>query len=164
MSCPRTQHRNNVPILRGEKHYISLKILHQARFETARQAVTVLFHPCGWPIFMLPGYCEGYIVIYPFRMYYTTEPTKCLKDESRTPLNSKTYPLTQQTRGIDAMLCHCWSTVYDAGPTMTEHCINAFFARLSNTQLSHELTGELWSLFGQHTTFMTCLHNTDNYL
>ena len=39
--CPRTQHRNNVPILRGEKHDISLKILHQAGFETARQAVTL---------------------------------------------------------------------------------------------------------------------------
>ena len=41
MSCPRMQHRNNVPILRGEKHDISLKILHQAGFETARQAVTL---------------------------------------------------------------------------------------------------------------------------
>ena len=41
MSCPRTQHRNNVPILRGEKHDISQKILHQAGFETARQAVTL---------------------------------------------------------------------------------------------------------------------------
>ena len=41
MSCPRTQHRNGVPILRGEKHDISLKILHQAGFETARQAVTL---------------------------------------------------------------------------------------------------------------------------
>ena len=30
--CPRTQHQNNVPILRGEKHVISLKILHQAGF------------------------------------------------------------------------------------------------------------------------------------
>ena len=39
--CLRTQHRNNVPILRGEKHDISLKILHQAGFETARQAVTL---------------------------------------------------------------------------------------------------------------------------
>ena len=29
MPCPKTQHRNNVPRLRGEKHYISLKILHQ---------------------------------------------------------------------------------------------------------------------------------------
>ena len=38
--CPRTQHLNNVPRLRGEKHDISLKILHQAGFETARQAVT----------------------------------------------------------------------------------------------------------------------------
>ena len=41
MFCPRTQHRNNVPILRGEKQNVSLKILHQAGFETARQAVTL---------------------------------------------------------------------------------------------------------------------------
>ena len=40
MSCPRTHHRNNVPRLRGEKHDISLKILHQAGFETAWQAAT----------------------------------------------------------------------------------------------------------------------------
>ena len=32
---------DNVPILRGEKHDISLKILHQAGCETARQAVTL---------------------------------------------------------------------------------------------------------------------------
>ena len=38
--CPRTQHLNNVPRWRGEKHDISLKILHQAGFETARQAAT----------------------------------------------------------------------------------------------------------------------------
>ena len=37
----RKQHRNNVPILRMGKHDISLKILHQAGFETARQAVTL---------------------------------------------------------------------------------------------------------------------------
>ena len=41
MPCPKTQHRNNIPILRGEKHDISLKILHQAEFETARQIVTL---------------------------------------------------------------------------------------------------------------------------
>ena len=40
VSCPRTQHRNYVPRFRGEKHDMSLKILHQARFETARQAAT----------------------------------------------------------------------------------------------------------------------------
>ena len=40
MPCPRTQHLNNVPRLRGEKHDISLKILHQAGFETAKQAAT----------------------------------------------------------------------------------------------------------------------------
>ena len=35
---PRAQHWNNVPILRGDKHDVSLKILHQAEFKTARQA------------------------------------------------------------------------------------------------------------------------------
>ena len=40
MPCPRKQHLNNVPRLRGEKHDISLKILHQTGFETARQAAT----------------------------------------------------------------------------------------------------------------------------
>ena len=40
VSCPRTHHLNNVPRLRGEEHDISLKILHQAGFETARQAAT----------------------------------------------------------------------------------------------------------------------------
>ena len=35
-----TQHQNNVPRLRGEKHHISLKILHQTVFETARHAAT----------------------------------------------------------------------------------------------------------------------------
>ena len=40
MPRPRTQHGNNVPILRGEKHDISSKILHQAGFETAWQAAT----------------------------------------------------------------------------------------------------------------------------
>ena len=34
MSCPRTHHPNNVPRLRGEQ------VLHQAGFETARQAAT----------------------------------------------------------------------------------------------------------------------------
>ena len=42
--CPRTHHRNNVPRLRGEKHDISLKILHQAGFETAGQAATSAKH------------------------------------------------------------------------------------------------------------------------
>ena len=41
MPCPRTHHRDNVPILRKEKHNISLKILHQAVLETARQAATL---------------------------------------------------------------------------------------------------------------------------
>ena len=58
MPCPRTQHLNNVPRLRGEKHDISLKILHQAGFETARQAATsaerhaLTIAPC-------PSLCES---------------------------------------------------------------------------------------------------------
>ena len=44
MPCLRTQHRNIGPILRGEKHDISLIILLQARFETARQAATLALY------------------------------------------------------------------------------------------------------------------------
>ena len=39
-SCPKTEHRNNVPRLRGEKLDITLKTLYQVVFETARQAAT----------------------------------------------------------------------------------------------------------------------------
>ena len=42
VSCPGTHHQKNVPILRGEKHDISLKILHQVGLETAQQAATLL--------------------------------------------------------------------------------------------------------------------------
>ena len=62
VSCPRTHHLTNVPRLRGVKHDLSLKILHQAGFETARQAATsaechaLTIVPCrslicNWPIF-----------------------------------------------------------------------------------------------------------------
>ena len=39
--CLRTQLRKNVPILRGEKHDICLKILHQTGFETVLEAATL---------------------------------------------------------------------------------------------------------------------------
>ena len=39
--CQRTQHRNNVLILRGEKQYISLKSCTKPDSKTARQAVTL---------------------------------------------------------------------------------------------------------------------------
>ena len=52
VSCPRTQQLNNDPRLRREKHDISLKILHQAGFATARQAAT----SAVWrPIILPPG-------------------------------------------------------------------------------------------------------------
>ena len=41
MRCPRTQHPNNIPILKGEKQDFSLKIMHQAGFKTAHQAATL---------------------------------------------------------------------------------------------------------------------------
>ena len=47
VSCPRTQHLNNVPILRGEKHNISLKILHQAGFEAAYHTLSNTAVPKG---------------------------------------------------------------------------------------------------------------------
>ena len=33
---------------------------------------------------------------------------------------------TQKTRGINAMVGHCWASVVDDGPTMTQHCINVY--------------------------------------
>ena len=58
MPCPRTQHLNNVPRLRGEKHDISLKILHQAGFETAQQAATSAERH-ALPIAPCPSYPSG---------------------------------------------------------------------------------------------------------
>ena len=63
VSCPRTQHRNNVPILRGEKNVIFLRILHQAGFETARQAAT-LAKLCALAI------APRYVSIYSFQKLY----------------------------------------------------------------------------------------------
>ena len=43
LPCPRTQHRNNdVTALRVEKYTTSLKILHQADFELARQVAAIV--------------------------------------------------------------------------------------------------------------------------
>ena len=73
VSCPRTHHLNNVPRLRGEKHDISLKILHQAGFETARQAAksaerhALTIAPC-------PSLCKNKWI----RKFYT----KILRKES----------------------------------------------------------------------------------
>ena len=44
MPCPWTEHRNNVPTLRGKKHDFSLKSLHQARFETTQHAEILANH------------------------------------------------------------------------------------------------------------------------
>ena len=34
-------------------------------------------------------------------------------------------PFTQEKRGIRRMLLQCWSTVFDAGPTLKQHWVNA---------------------------------------
>ena len=34
-------------------------------------------------------------------------------------------PAAQQTRHIDPMLDQCWPTVYDVGPTLFQHWIDA---------------------------------------
>ena len=55
--CPRTQHLNNVLRLKGGKHAIYLKILHQVGFEPARQAATsaerkaLTITPCLSPLY-----------------------------------------------------------------------------------------------------------------
>ena len=33
--------------------------------------------------------------------------------------------VSQQTRGIQPMLIQCWSSVFDAGPTLKQHWLNA---------------------------------------
>ena len=42
----------------------------------------------------------------------------------------------QQTRDIDPMLVQCWSTVYDAGPTLGQHWVD----------VSRLLGGAVWGL------------------
>ena len=32
---------------------------------------------------------------------------------------------SQQTQGVEPVLFECWSTVYDAGPALKQHCFNA---------------------------------------
>ena len=78
--CPMTQHRNNTPTLRGEKHDISLKILHQEGFETTRQATTLAMRHT--------------LAIAPHSSLY-----------------------------MNKILYQCWSTVYDSGPKLVQHCV-----------------------------------------
>ena len=73
MSCQRTQHRNKVPILRGEKHDISLKILHQVEFETARQAVT-LAKLCALAIAPRPSIHVVYLTKFQVVLYFQILP------------------------------------------------------------------------------------------
>ena len=56
VKCLAQGHPHNVPRLRGEKHDISLKILHQAGFETARQAATTAERH-ALPIAPCPSLC-----------------------------------------------------------------------------------------------------------
>ena len=41
-------------------------------------------------------------------------------------LNTLLDTYSQQTQGIDPMLIYCWTTVFDAGPTLNQHWVDAF--------------------------------------
>ena len=43
---------------------------------------------------------------------------------------------TQQTRGIHPMLLQCWSTVFDAGPTLKQHRSGECIVRLGRVVLA----------------------------
>ena len=51
---------------------------------------------------------------------------------------------TQHTRGIETLLSKCWSTAYDAGPTLRQQCI-----------MIRSLEGELQRLLCTKRSFMT---------
>ena len=90
--CPRTQHWNNVPRLGGEKHHISLKILHQAGFESARQAATsperhaLTIAPCPSRPKRLT---QDKLILQLWRIltWGTTERLSCIKPLDRISLN-----------------------------------------------------------------------------
>ena len=74
--CLATQHRNNVPRLRGEKHDFSLKILHQAGFETARQVATLskrhalAIAPCPSLRKYISFFCSIWTIISMYRIHH----------------------------------------------------------------------------------------------
>ena len=74
----RTQHRNNVPRLRGEKHDFSLKILQEAGFETARQEAT-LSKRHALPLRHVPIYislfCNIWTIISMYRIHHPNHST-----------------------------------------------------------------------------------------
>ena len=89
-SCPRTHHLNNVPRLREDEHDISLKILHQAGFETARQAATsaerhaLTIAPCPSLLYPLKPYIKHFNV-HPLEVVfrYATHKFHWLKNSHR---------------------------------------------------------------------------------
>ena len=124
MPCSRTQHINNVPRLRGEKHDISLKILHQAGFETARQAATsaerhaLTIAPCPFVVTSLK--CFGWNNVGPASQtvaqhYFTIGPMYCVIREV-VFRGIRVLPVwqTEQTRDNHPILFQCWASVeYD---------------------------------------------------
>ena len=114
VSCPRTHHPNNVPRLRGEKHDISLKILHQAVFETALQAATlaernaVTIAPC-------PSHCCQLICndLLTSQLIYNDLFTA---DSSYTMTCSLPSSPTMTCSLLTAHLqrsAHCWQLIYN---------------------------------------------------
>ena len=75
--CLRTQHRNNVPRSRGEKHDFSLKVLQQAGFKTARQeaalskrhALTIAAMSLSMKIY-ISLFCNIWTIISMYRIHH----------------------------------------------------------------------------------------------
>ena len=61
-----------------------------------------------------------YDMLYSRRWFTQFNDILCLDSDKRW--TGLANPLiTQQTRDIQPILCQCWSTVYDAGPTLTQN-------------------------------------------
>ena len=73
-----------------------------------------------------PGYLHNKVVLYQLWIHFNIRSTfLSLWDREGRPLSGsiKNGP-PQQTRDIDSKLLECWSTVWNDGPTLTQHRIN----------------------------------------
>ena len=53
---------------------------------------------------------------------------------------NKRISVDQQTQEIDPMLVRCWSTVYDAGPTLNKHWVNLLCLLCCVVKAVHDCT------------------------
>ena len=71
-----------------------------------------MYHQLNLVIRVVKSFKNGYIIILFF--HYVTHFVKSTLDIS-----------SQQTRDIEPMLALCWADVYDVGPTLSQHWLNA---------------------------------------